>query len=133
MDNRHIGFDGGYQFRCMVEQTGLEPADPAYWRQSLPLLLHVHPARIALGHLSVKGEPLLTGCGLYYSARRSPTSRTPGLEGKAGFEPTASRCAAGVLPEAPLAHDQSHEERRLCFFMSAQVRCLHCGYRGGRN
>lgn len=26
-----------------------------------------------------------------------------GVEGKAGFEPTASRCATGVLPKAPLA------------------------------
>ena len=26
------------------------------------------------------------------------------LEGKAGFEPTTSCCAAGVLPKAPLAH-----------------------------
>lgn len=51
MDNRHIGFDGGYQLRCMVEQTGLEPADPAYWRRSLPLLFRESPTRIALGPL----------------------------------------------------------------------------------
>lgn len=36
-----------------------------------------------------------------YITRRGPKLLNQLVEGGAGFEPAASRCAAGVLPEAP--------------------------------
>lgn len=39
-----------------------------------------------------------------YSSRLWRRVPLPVLEGKDGFEPTSSRCAAGVLPATPLAH-----------------------------
>lgn len=42
MDNRPTStLAEGTNTDAVVEQAGLEPAGPAYWRQSLPLLLRV--------------------------------------------------------------------------------------------
>lgn len=89
-----------------VEQVGIEPTSadattPAH-PEALPFerLFHICPAGIPAG--APCGELLLTGCSLFFS-QEGGAVHTP-LEGKAGFEPTTFRCAADVLPGAPLAH-----------------------------
>ena len=89
----------------MVGPFGLEPK----WCRGASLLLcHLSYGTVEAlpafqpEHSTGWSEPLLTGCGLLNKERDAMKKHC--VEGGAGFEPTASHCAVGVLPEAPSAH-----------------------------
>lgn len=79
-----------------LRTAGIEPATVA--------CPHMCPDGIAPVPLAKVGSRFLQAAAYGLEVSQWKRRVHPPLEGRAGFEPTASRCAAGMLPKALPAH-----------------------------